>query len=421
MNMRSAWHGRRSRCSRRHLLGMASLLLTLRGGTVMATAVDSSAEAFIQRLGNQTLAILDEPVSPEQRLQSLKVLLDQSTDLELIARLVLGRYAESNLPRGGGDAELDQALGYLYDREYTARGHRHAKGGSGPDELAGTDGVNQLYGNGGADRLVGRATLTRQRRRGSRGQNAASGAFAEDFGTWDAKHETEHLGPQFENHLHLLLKREIVWWLDGRHRNAETAKAHKDMGFYDGWGTVIGQLARRYKLPWRSSGMLTGSKLTDAQAGYESAFNMFPIMLAGANYVMHCAGWTEAGLTASFAKFMLDAEQMEMLWKFGHGPRFEDFDEAIATVSEVGPGGHFLGTAHTQAHFQEAFFMSELFDNNSFEQWQADGAKDAATRGLEAARKALDAYVAPPLDPVIAQAVEAFIREREAELPDEHG
>ncbi|MFO1071779.1 MAG: trimethylamine methyltransferase family protein [Geminicoccaceae bacterium] len=184
---------------------------------------------------------------------------------------------------------------------------------------------------------------------------------------------------------------------------------------------MIGQMARRYRLPWRSSGMLTGSKITDAQAGYESAVNMLPIMLAGANYVMHCAGWTEAGLTASFAKFMLDAEQMEMLWKFGHGPRFEDFDEAIATVSEVGPGGHFLGTAHTQAHFQEAFFMSELFDNNSFEQWQADGAKDAATRGLEAARKALDAYVAPPLDPVIAQAVEAFIREREAELPDEHG
>ena len=95
---------------------------------------------------------------------------------------------------------------------------------------------------------------------------------------------------------------------------------------------MIGQLARRYRLPWRSSGMLTGSKITDAQAGYESAFNMFPIMLAGANYVMHCAGWTEAGLTASYAKFMLDAEQMEMLWKFGHGPRFDDFDEAVATI-----------------------------------------------------------------------------------------
>jgi trimethylamine--corrinoid protein Co-methyltransferase len=181
---------------------------------------------------------------------------------------------------------------------------------------------------------------------------------------------------------------------------------------------MIGQLARRYKLPWRSSGMLTGAKVTDAQAGYESAFNMFPIMLAGANYVMHCAGWTEAGLTASYAKFMLDAEQMEMLWKFGHGPRFEDFDEAIATIGQVGPGGHFLGTAHTQAHFQDAFFMSELFDNNSFEQWLADGAKDAATRGLEAARKVLDGYVAPAMDPGIEEALGEFIARRERELPD---
>jgi uncharacterized protein YndB with AHSA1/START domain len=27
-----------------------------------------------------------------------------------------------------------------------------------------------------------------------------------------------------------------------RHRNADSAKAHRDMGFYDGWGTVAAQL-----------------------------------------------------------------------------------------------------------------------------------------------------------------------------------
>lgn len=182
---------------------------------------------------------------------------------------------------------------------------------------------------------------------------------------------------------------------------------------------MIGQLARRYRLPWRSSGLLTGSKVCDAQAAYESAFNMMPIMLAGANYVMHCAGWTEAGLTASFAKFMLDAEQMEMLYKLWQGPRFEDFDEALATVREVGAGGHFLGTAHTQAHFKDAFFMAELFDNNSFEQWLADGAKEAPARGLEAARRALDAYVAPPLDPSVEEGLRDFVARREWELPEE--
>ena len=181
---------------------------------------------------------------------------------------------------------------------------------------------------------------------------------------------------------------------------------------------MIGQLARKYGVPWRSSGMITGSKVTDAQAGYESAFNMLPILLAGCNYVMHSAGWTEAGLTASLPKFMIDAEQMAMLYKLGQGPRFDDFDEAVATVGDVGPGGHFLGTDHTQAHFKDAFFTADLADNNSFEQWQAEGAKDMTTRGVEAARRAIDAYEPPPIDPGIVEALDAYVREREAVLPE---
>lgn len=180
---------------------------------------------------------------------------------------------------------------------------------------------------------------------------------------------------------------------------------------------MIGQLARRYNVPWRSSGLLTGSKICDAQAAYESAFNMLPILLAGANFVMHCAGWSEAGLTCNLAKFMLDCEQMEMLYRLAQGPRFDDFSEALEAIREVGPGGHFLGTGHTQAHFQDAFFMSQLGDNNSFEQWQLDGSKDATARGQEAARAALQSYEAPPLEPAILEALDAFIARREAEIP----
>jgi hypothetical protein len=62
--------------------------------------------------------------------------------------------------------------------------------------------------------------------------------------------------------------------------------------------------------------------------------------------------------------------------------------------------------------------MPELFDNNSFEQWQADGAKDAAARGLEAARKALDGYAAPALDAGVDEALGEFVARRERELPD---
>jgi trimethylamine--corrinoid protein Co-methyltransferase len=181
---------------------------------------------------------------------------------------------------------------------------------------------------------------------------------------------------------------------------------------------MIGQLARKYGVPFRSSGMLTGAKVTDAQAGYESAFNMFPIMLAGAHLVMHTAGWTEAGLCASLAKFALDAEQMEMLYKFAQGPQFGDFDEAMASIRDVGPGGHFLGTAHTQANFQTAFFMPELMDNNSFEQWSLEGEKSAEARGIEAAARKLAAFEPPPIDPGVVEALDEFIAKREAVLPD---
>jgi trimethylamine--corrinoid protein Co-methyltransferase len=181
---------------------------------------------------------------------------------------------------------------------------------------------------------------------------------------------------------------------------------------------MIGQMARRYRVPWRSSGMTAGAKIVDAQAAYESNMTMHAVLLAGANFVFHAAGWLDAGLVASYAKFVLDAEQMEMYYRYAQGVDLSDFAQAMAAVREVGPGGHYLGTAHTQARFQSAFFIPELLDNNNYDQWVLDGAKDANTRALEKARAMLEGYQAPPLDPAIDEALRAFIQRREAELPE---
>ena len=64
-------------------------------------------------------------------------------------RMVLGRYAQSALPRHPGDADLDDTLGYLYDREYTERGHRLSDSGA-----ANRDGVGR---GGGLDASALRA------------------------------------------------------------------------------------------------------------------------------------------------------------------------------------------------------------------------------------------------------------------------
>ena len=181
---------------------------------------------------------------------------------------------------------------------------------------------------------------------------------------------------------------------------------------------MVGQMARRYRLPWRSSGMTAGSKLVDAQAAYEASMTMQSVLLAGANFVFHAAGWLEGGMTASFAKFLLDAEQLEMYYRFGEGVKLDDLPAAMAAVREVPPGGHYLGTAHTREKFQTAFFMPELLDNNSWDQWAAEGSTDATARALARCEEMLGRYEEPVLDPAVDEALQAFIQRREEELPE---
>lgn len=180
---------------------------------------------------------------------------------------------------------------------------------------------------------------------------------------------------------------------------------------------MIGQMARYYGVPWRTSSLLGGAKTFDAQAGYESATTLSAVMHAGANYIWHSAGWNEAGMHCSVAKFVVDAEQCAMAYRMAEGPKWGDFDAALAAIPDVGPGGHYLGHPHTQENFQTAYFMPELFDNNSIEQWQAEGSLDTTKRALNHARRLLSEYQEPKLDEAKDEALRDYIARREREIP----
>ncbi|MEM7281608.1 MAG: trimethylamine methyltransferase family protein [Pseudomonadota bacterium] len=180
---------------------------------------------------------------------------------------------------------------------------------------------------------------------------------------------------------------------------------------------MIGQLARYYDIPWRTSNTLGGAKTFDAQAGYESATTLMAVVLAGANYIWHSAGWNEGGMHCCMSKFVVDAEQCAMAYRMTEGPRWDDFDEALAAVRDVGPGGHYMGHKHTQDNFQRGFFMPKLFDNNSIEQWEQDGSKEITERSAEYAESLINQYEKPDLDPAINEQLLDYIARREHELP----
>jgi trimethylamine--corrinoid protein Co-methyltransferase len=180
---------------------------------------------------------------------------------------------------------------------------------------------------------------------------------------------------------------------------------------------MIGQMARHYDIPWRTSNTLGGSKTFDAQAGYESATTLMSTIMSGANYIWHSAGWNEAGMHCSMAKFVVDAEQCAMAYRMAEGVRWDDFDEGLAAIRDIGPGGHYLGHPHTLENFQRAFFMPELFDNNSIEQWQAEGAVEINESALKTARLMLKEYEEPKLDEGINEELLDYIARREREIP----
>jgi trimethylamine--corrinoid protein Co-methyltransferase len=180
---------------------------------------------------------------------------------------------------------------------------------------------------------------------------------------------------------------------------------------------MIGQMARFYGVPWRTSNTLGGAKTFDAQAGYESAMTLNAVLMAGANYLWHSAGWNEAGMHCSTAKFIVDSEMCAMGYRMAEGIKWDDFDAALAAVPDIGPGGHYLGHPHTLEHFQSAFFMPEMFDNNSIEQWVADGSVEVTERALNHARTLLAEYREPKLDLDVNEALLDFIARREREIP----
>ena len=179
-----------------------------------------------------------------------------------------------------------------------------------------------------------------------------------------------------------------------------------------------GQLARRLGLPYRSAGGFTGSKVPDAQAAYESANSLNMGLLAGVNFMLHSCGWLEGGLVSSFEKFVMDADQLGVLHGLAKGVDISDNGQAMDAIREVGPGGHYLGCAHTQANFKTAFWRTDLLDYKPYETWEEEGARDTIALARNRVTKLLNDYQKPAIDQGVEEALNDYVAKKKASMPD---
>jgi trimethylamine--corrinoid protein Co-methyltransferase len=181
---------------------------------------------------------------------------------------------------------------------------------------------------------------------------------------------------------------------------------------------AIGQLARRLGLPLRLGGGLTASKTADGQAMQESASSLMAGLMAGSNVVLQAAGWLEGGLTMGYEKFVMDLDLCGMMQKMLGGMSIDTNTLGTAAYREAGPGGNYLGSAHTMANFETANHPSDLADTNSFEQWELAGSLDLQHRANRRWKQMLADYEAPPLDPAVDEELTEFVQRKQRAAPD---
>lgn len=178
---------------------------------------------------------------------------------------------------------------------------------------------------------------------------------------------------------------------------------------------VFGQMARFYKIPWRTNGAKTGSKCDDLYAGYDSILKVYPAILGGCNLLTHCGGTIEGSLCISMGKVATDGQQLDSFYTMLQGVSFDDIDIALESLKNVGPGGHFFGEDYT---LQNLPFLDEIQDNERYDSWKEAGSKDASVRGREWFNTMLSRYEdePPTLDAGIAEALRDFVVKREREI-----
>lgn len=177
---------------------------------------------------------------------------------------------------------------------------------------------------------------------------------------------------------------------------------------------IGGQLARRYNIPYRTSNVCAANAV-DAQAAYESVFSLWGAIQGGANFLLHGAGWLEGGLRCSYEKTILDIDLLQMVAQFLTPLDLSEDALAIDAIRDVGPGGHFFGTRHTQDRYKNAFYSPVISDWRNFETWAEAGSPTAMERANRIWKERLASYEEPWMDPAIREELNAFVDKRKSE------
>ena len=144
--------------------------------------------------------------------------------------------------------------------------------------------------------------------------------------------------------------------------------------------------------------------------------SLWGAVMGGAQIVKHAAGWLEGGLCASFEKFIIDIDMLQMMAKALQPFEVSEKTLALDAIKEAGHGGHFFATAHTLENYTTAFYEPMVSDWSNYETWSENGELTAVQRANKIYRQKLSEYQPPRMNESIRSSLEAYVNERRQEI-----
>jgi trimethylamine--corrinoid protein Co-methyltransferase len=207
----------------------------------------------------------------------------------------------------------------------------------------------------------------------------------------------------------------VIYSCWARHLDQKTANVAMGTPEFALLRVCQAQLGRYYGLPTRGGGLVTDSKISDAQSGYEKMATCLIPAMAGLNIVAGMA-MVDSLNTMSFEQFILDEEIVGFTKKILSGIDVTAEKIAADVIEAIGPGGSFLGARHSLKHFREELWMPQISDRTRWSQWHERGEKHVEVMARDAANKLLASHRPSALPAEVEKRIWSIVREAEKRL-----
>jgi len=136
---------------------------------------------------------------------------------------------------------------------------------------------------------------------------------------------------------------------------------------------VLASFYQHFEIPTWGFGGSTDSQILDEQAGMEFALMVQWASLCGIN-LAHDTGYMGSGMVGDLKAIVFNNEIISYVRHLLlEGITVNSETRAIDIINSVGPGGNYLGEAHTLNNFKKEFWQTNLMNRENLDSWTNKG------------------------------------------------